>query len=277
MAAQSRPFLAVILAGLGGLAGCGHIIHPAKVQPGFAVDFLVGAEAPLHGPLASENLINQELRTTPPFRTHEVVAQFRFGYGWRFASGRGVQLGLSLGTMTAPALDAYGQFLAGWLDAGLGVTGGLSVATAVVPSVYTMVGKGLPLGSGGELRLDAGYRYIPSPRSSDRESSGHGPMALLSYTRDRFMVGLWADYLDLDHNILRTYATTSAPPTTPSPPSPPVASSSATAGAETAGPRGAIGRARSCRARKLALAPWRRTATWPGVMLWKKAPRAHGA
>ena len=176
------------------VAGCaGHVLHPAEVQPGLSVDILVGAERPLHAPFERPNFDprrQEELRSFAPYRTTEGLVQMAVGYGWRFRYQQGVQLGLAVGTLTLPMLDAYWQFVDSILDVGVGGTATVGHGSPVVPSGYLMVGRGWTIGVDKTLRADAGYRYIPGGKSgSFYDTQSSGPMALLGFHRGNHRAG----------------------------------------------------------------------------------------
>ena len=177
--------LTVILTALGCVA-CGHVLHPAAVVPGPIFDIQIGVEIPEHRPIS--NAANSPVRDFDPYRSGELLVQLNLGYGWRFSQNQAVQVTLSGGSLSAPALDLYWQFLGGPLDAGAGATAGL----AVLLSGYVMAGRGFSIGQRNQLRLDGGYRFIPGVRSV---WTAHGPIALISFVSSPVGFGLWLDQL----------------------------------------------------------------------------------
>ena len=185
-------------------AECGHIIHPARVRPGFSLDVVTGVDAPHHGPVG-DYAPNPSISDFEPYRSADFAFQLAFTRGWRMDNGQALQLKFSVGVLSTPTVDGYWQFLDGPIDIGAGVTAGFWLSAPILPSGYVMVGHGFPLGSVGELRLDAGYRYIPSEGSTQYRSSGHGPMGLVTFAQRGFAVGLWIDALAMNHTIFRNH------------------------------------------------------------------------
>lgn len=181
---------ALLLAVASGTGGCGQVIHPAAVQPGFTFDALVGAARVRHEPMPSDGdrTLNQYLDPPGPFDPYSSwrsAVQIGAGYGWRFSQHLGLQTQLTIGTQAPPVLDTYGQLM-GWpVDAGVGALLSFGFLGA-----YGMVGKGLALSSRTELRFDAGARTLFIADGADR---GWGTMALLSLRHGPLTVGVWSD------------------------------------------------------------------------------------
>jgi hypothetical protein len=173
------------------LAGCGHVIHPAAVQPGFTFDVLGGAARVRHEPMRTRgaNVVNEYLEPPgrfDPYSSWRPAMQLGAGYGWRFSEHLAIQAQIAAGNRTAPTLDGYLQLL-GWpLDAGVG-----GLAAFGYFGAYGMVGKGLRLGGRTELRLDGGARSLFF--IADGPDRGWAAMALVSLRRGGFTAGLWSD------------------------------------------------------------------------------------
>ena len=169
------------------LAGCGHVIHPAAVQPGLAVDVVPAHETTRHEPKSQEGAYRAP-GDFAPFTSSEPSLQVSLGYGWQFGEHTGVQLQLAAGTLTLPTLDAYFQFLGAPFDAGAGLAFGFPGFA----SPYVMAGKAI--GDGDiRLRVDGGVRgfWVLEPYGQDYPAGG--PMALVTLQRDLWAAGLWAD------------------------------------------------------------------------------------
>ena len=173
------------------LVGCGHVIHPAAVQPGFTLDVLGGATLVRHEPMGpyggpTRNDYLEPPGKFDPYSSWRPAVQLGAGYGWRFSRNVGFQPQIAVGNRTPPTLDTYLQLI-GWpLDAGVGALGTFGHFGA-----YAMIGKGLPLGGRTELRLDAGARLLFEIADGPKE--GRATMALLSLRHGAFAAGLWSD------------------------------------------------------------------------------------
>jgi hypothetical protein len=184
-------------------AGCGHVVHPAAVQPGLTLDVVVANDWNRHEPKTYQTTGPTYYPPPPqvgylsppgnfePFTSSRPGLQIAVGYGWRHSENRGTQLQLVGGNLTAPTLDGYFQLLGRPLDAGLG-----AIITFIgYAGGYGMVGKGIPLGARSELRLDGGVRALLDYAENTRS---WGPMGLLSLRRGGVTVGLWGDGLFFD-------------------------------------------------------------------------------
>jgi hypothetical protein len=173
------------------LPACGHVIHPAAVQPGFTLEVLGGAARVRHEPMRTRGANVGDKYLEPPGRfdpysSWRPAVQLGVAYGWRFSEHLAVQAQILAGNRTMPTLDGYLQLL-GWpLDAGVGGLAALGYLGA-----YGMVGKGLRLGQRTELRLDGGARTLFF--MADGPERGWAAMALVSVRHGAFTAGLWSD------------------------------------------------------------------------------------
>lgn len=96
MRVRKRPSQAIPLGwGLAALSlGCSHVIHPAVVSPGLAVDVLPGRARVRHEPRPDAPVPEQ--RTFTPFSTTATLAQVTLTYGWRLSEDLALQLSLLL-------------------------------------------------------------------------------------------------------------------------------------------------------------------------------------
>jgi hypothetical protein len=181
-------------------AGCGHVVHPAAVQPGLTVDVVVANDWNRHEPRTYQTGAppgeSQVGYLSPPgnfdpYTSNRPALQLAVGYGWRHSENVGTQLQLVGGNLTAPTLDGYFQLLGRPFDAGVGVL----AAFIGYAGGYGMIGKGIPLGAHSELRLDAGARALLDYAEDTR---AWGPMGLLSLRRGGVSIGLWGDGLFFD-------------------------------------------------------------------------------
>jgi hypothetical protein len=165
---------------------CGHLIHPAAVQPGWTMDVLPGHEITRHEPKAGEGGYRAP-GDFASFSSSRPSLQLALGYGRRAGKHTGVQLQLSAGSLSLPTLDAYFQFLGDPLDAGAG----LALAFPGFVSPYIMAGKAF--GGSTQLRIDGGLRALWVFESYGPDYPAAGPMALISLQRGRWGAGLWSD------------------------------------------------------------------------------------
>jgi hypothetical protein len=171
---------------------CGHLIHPAAVQPGLTMDVLPAHEITRHEPKAQEGGYRAP-GDFAPFTSSRPSLQVAIGYGRRHGEHTGIQLQLSAGSLSLPTLDAYFQFLGDPLDAGVG----LALAFPGFVSPYVMAGKAYGDGS-TQLRIDGGLRGLWVFESYGPDYPAGGPMALISLQRGRWGAGLWTDAVYLD-------------------------------------------------------------------------------
>lgn len=161
-------------------AGCPHIVHPARVTPGFSADALV---APTR--VGNENP-HPAVGEDPGASEREYDLQVDLRYGWALAGGRGLQVDL----MAPWAIAGYAQLHA---DPDLGA--GLVVGPD--PGLYAMIGKAW-LRDGRGLDLDAGARLhvlLETP-GQDRMVPNGGAFATVAYTSGAVRVGLLAEHVE---------------------------------------------------------------------------------
>ncbi len=173
----ARVLLVVVLLAS---AGCPHIMHPARVTPGFSADALVaptrvGQEDPhpAFGEEASDS-------------ARQVDLQVDLRYGWAFAGGRGLQVDV----MAPWAIAGYAQLRAD-PDLGAGIVVGPD------PGVYAMMGKAW-LEDGRGLDLEAGARLhvlLATPGQDEMVPNG-GAFASIAYTTGALRTGLLAEHLE---------------------------------------------------------------------------------
>jgi hypothetical protein len=185
-------------------AGCGHVIHPAAVQPGPSVDVVVSQDWSCHAPKPVKRGGGEQTAylgppgAFEPFTSSRPALQIALGYGWRHSENVATQLQLVGGNLTPPTLDGYFQMLGHPIDAGVGV---------LLPFIgyfgaYGMVGKGLPLGLRHEVRLDGAVRAI---YDYSEDTRSWGPTAMMSLRRGGIAFGLWGDALFFDGVTFATY------------------------------------------------------------------------
>jgi hypothetical protein len=196
LTAMLRVRLFVPLLGLG---ACSHLIHPAAVQPGLAIDVVPGVEIVRHTPIPPSNSqqIDSDLTGFGPYRTTRPLAQLNLSYGWRLSEQVGMQVAASGGANAAPGLDGYLQFLAHPFDAGMGLTlslNGRTLPNGFVPGIYAMAGKAWSQLSGYELRTDVGLRYEAINVAYGGWERGINPFVLLTLgSLHQWRYGLWFD------------------------------------------------------------------------------------
>jgi hypothetical protein len=191
-----RGVLLVLLLSLG---ACTHLIHPAAVQPGLALQLAPGAEVVRHAPIPQSNAqrYDSRLSSFEPFHTLRPLAQLDLSYGWRLSEHVGMQVAVSAGANVTPGLDAYLQFLARPFDAGMGLTlscNGRILPNGFIPGIYAMAGKGWSPLASHELRADVGLRWEAINVTYAGWERAINPFALMTLGRlSRWHYGLWVD------------------------------------------------------------------------------------
>jgi hypothetical protein len=198
---RSAALLLPVLAG-----ACSHVIHPAAVRPGLAIDLLSGVEVIRHAPTSAPKSPN--VTGFDPFYTAQALAQVNLAYGWRLSEQVGMQAAVSAGANVAPGLDGYVQWLSVPFDAGTGATLSVNERTlpaGFVPGLYAMAGKGWPTGEESLVRLDLGFRWEAVHVGYTGWENGLGPFALLTVGNpSRLLYGFWFDGMWFSRPILRS-------------------------------------------------------------------------
>jgi len=133
----AAPACALLIA----LGACAHVVHPARVTPGFSADALV----------APTRVGHEDPTPSPPVDPTESSRQFDLQldlrYGWEQGDGRGIQIEL----MAPWAVAVYRQFRAR-PDLGAGALIGPN------PGLYGMVGNAWLDERGQGIDLNGGLR-----------------------------------------------------------------------------------------------------------------------
>jgi hypothetical protein len=165
-----------------------------------------GLEVARHEP--SSGATRPGLAQFEPFHSAGAFAHVGVSYGWLFSKHLGIQIGASGGPSSAPALDSYFQFLGVPLDAGIGVTAsvnGRQLPGGLIPGVYGMLGRGLTMGTGSEVRFDVGFRWESVHVSATGRESALNPFSLVTFlTHSPYAVGLWLEGRKHTEPVLRS-------------------------------------------------------------------------
>jgi hypothetical protein len=189
-----RP-LRIIVASSGLLAACGHITHPARVLPGWSVEGTVTGIRREYYEIAQVD--SYYPRTDPPPDPTLYTFQAHLRHGWKFDSGRGLQLELMVPVASMIGDhgllfswgDLYWQILAGGLDAGVGALVGFD------PQIYAMTGKSFAFGPDSVLDLALGSRLGLDDDTGGRAPLRAEPFLTVGVSAGALRLGLFADHV----------------------------------------------------------------------------------
>lgn len=172
--------LRTLVAALGiALGACSHVVHPARVMPGFSADLIAA-------PTIRRSEDTRDPPTFSPENHKGVAVQLDLRYGWAFPSGRGIQVE----AMLPGSLAVYGQ-LVSRPDIGLGLLVGPN------PGAYGMIGNSWLDADGRGYHLAAGGKLgVLPPIKREGPNPNGAVFATAAYSSGAIRAGLMAEHLE---------------------------------------------------------------------------------